>query len=135
MSRGLRNYNPLNIRKGGDTFQGEVLPSRDVAFKTFKTMPWGYRAAFVTLATYNVLGHCTIDSIIKRWAPESENDTEAYIKSVVSRSKVKRDKLLTLKDGASYVQIVAAMSFVENGIPANMHDVEEGFKLQTRIVK
>ena len=72
--RGLRNNNPLNIRHNKDVFQGEVKGT-DKAFKTFSTMPYGYRAAFVTLATYNSRGWNTIEKIISRWAPPCENDT------------------------------------------------------------
>ena len=133
MSRGLRNFNPLNIRKGGDTFQGERLPSSDADFKQFKTMAWGYRAAIVTLATYNILGFNTIEEIVKRWAPPVENETEAYIKAVEKGSKIKRNKVLTRMDGNAYIAIVAAMSAVENGVPAILVNVEEGFKLQLRI--
>ena len=49
--RGLRNNNPLNIRHSADSFQGEIK-GEDKAFKTFISMAYGYRAAFVTLATY-----------------------------------------------------------------------------------
>lgn len=50
-TRGLRNNNPLNIRKSSTRYQGEVAGT-DPAFKTFKTMAWGYRAAFAILKTY-----------------------------------------------------------------------------------
>jgi hypothetical protein len=133
MPRGLRNHNPLNIRLGGDTFQGEIIGSADPAFKQFQTMGYGYRAAIVTIATYIQKGFNTVEKIIGRWAPPEENDTAKYIKTVCSKAKVKRDKELTLNDGAEIIEIVGAMSFVENGVPAEMSAVEEGFKLQTRI--
>ena len=38
-----------------DVFQGEIQ-GNDKSFKTFSTMPYGYRAAFVTLATYHSRG-------------------------------------------------------------------------------
>jgi hypothetical protein len=49
--RGYRNNNPLNIRHNADVFQGEIK-GNDKSFKTFETIQYGYRAAFVTLATY-----------------------------------------------------------------------------------
>ncbi len=133
MTRGLRNNNPGNIRKGGDTFQGEKLPSSDPAFKQFTTMPYGYRAMFVTLATYIGKGFNTIEKIISRWAPSNENNTDGYIKNVARMSKVTKTKVLTTSDGQLIKAIVAAMSYVENGLPAVMADVESGYKLQTRI--
>ncbi|MCL2728358.1 MAG: structural protein P5 [Bacteroidales bacterium] len=132
MPRGLRNNNPLNIRHNKDVFQGEVKGT-DKAFKTFSTMPYGYRAAFVTLATYNSRGWNTIEKIISRWAPPCENDTERYIANVERWSGIPRNKLLTLADGADYVMIVAAMSFMENGRNADINQVKAGFALQQRI--
>ena len=49
--RGLRNNNPLNIRHNADNFLGE-LRGDDKSFKIFASMAYGYRAAFVTLASY-----------------------------------------------------------------------------------
>lgn len=134
-TRGLRNNNPLNIRKSMDTFLGEKT-STDKAFKQFVTMPYGYRAAFVILSNYNKRGLNTIEKIIGRWAPPTDgNHTENYIKNVSVRSGVDRKKELTLKDGNDYIKIVAAMCVSENGVKAVMSDVIEGFNLQTRITK
>ena len=131
-SRGLRNNNPLNIRHNTDVFQGEIKGT-DRSFKTFSSMPYGYRAAFVTLATYHSRGWNTIEKIIARWAPPSENDTEKYIAHVEKWSGVPRNKELTAADGADYIMIVAAMSFMENGKNADIAEVRAGFELQNRI--
>ena len=134
MPRGLRNHNPLNIRKGGTPFQGEVLPSQDPAFRQFKSDVWGYRAAFVLLATYLARERNTICSIISAWAPAADgNNTTAYIANVERRSGVERYQPLTPCSGNDYIKIVAAMSHSENGVEAVMEDVVAGFKLQTRI--
>ncbi|KAA6300476.1 MAG: hypothetical protein EZS26_000524 [Candidatus Ordinivivax streblomastigis] len=131
-SRGLRNNNPLNIRHNADVFQGEIK-GNDKSFKTFSTMPYGYRAAFVTLATYLSREWNTIEKIITHWAPPSENDTNGYINNVEKWSGVPRNKVLTAADGADYILIVAAMSFVENGVNADIAAVQAGFNLQTKI--
>jgi hypothetical protein len=130
--RGLRNNNPLNIRHNADVFQGEIK-GKDKSFKSFETMPYGYRAAFVTLATYLSRGWNTIEKIITHWAPPTENNTEGYIQKVKKYSGVPRDKELTVADGADYILIVAAMSFVENGQNADISQVKAGFNLQTKI--
>lgn len=130
--RGLRNNNPLNIRHNADTFQGEIK-GNDKSFKTFSSMPYGYRAAFVTLATYLSRDWNTIEKIISRWAPPIENNTESYIKNVEKYSGVPRNKELTAADGADYILIVAAMSFVENGKNADISEVRAGFNLQSKI--
>lgn len=133
-TRGLKNNNPLNIRKSNDTFIGELPVSTDKAFKQFKSMAHGYRAAFVILSNYNKRGLNTIEKIISRWAPPSDgNHTENYIQNVSVRSGVDRKKELTLKDGNDYIKIVAAMCVSENGVKAVMSDVIEGFNLQSRI--
>ena len=130
--RGLRNNNPLNIRHNADVFQGEIK-GNDKSFKTFSSMPYGYRAAFVTLGTYLSRGWNTIEKIISKWAPPSENNTENYIANVVKWSGVPKDKILTASDGTDYILIVSAMSFVENGINADINQIKAGFSLQNKI--
>lgn len=133
MTRGYKNCNPGNIEQNRDVFQGEIRPSQDKRFKQFRTMAYGYRAMFVTLATYNQRGMNTIEKIIRSWAPAVENHTEHYIACVERWSGIAKDKLLTLDKGKEYIAIVAAMSRMENGITADMIDVKLGFKLQDRI--
>ena len=104
--RGLRNNNPLNIRQSRDHFQGEVVPSQDRSFKQFSSMAYGYRAAFVILASYLACGRNTVEKIIRAWAPPTENNTEGYIAHVVQRSGVGRNKVLTAESGGDYRKIV-----------------------------
>ena len=132
MPRGLRNNNPLNIRHSADRFRGEIAGT-DKSFKTFSSLAYGYRAAFVILGTYLSQGCNTIEKIISRWAPPAENDTESYISQVERYSGVSRHKELTSASGTEYMMIVAAMSFVENGQNADIAQVQAGFNLQTKI--
>jgi len=131
-SRGLRNNNPLNIRKNDEQFQGEIK-GKDRSFKTFSSLPYGYRAGFIILGTYLSKGLNTIEKIVTHWAPPAENDTESYISNVERWSGVPRKKALTVRDGSDYILIVAAMSFVENGQNADISVVQAGFNLQTKI--
>ena len=131
--RGIRNNNPLNIRHNGDRFLGEVVPGSDRAFKQFTSMAYGYRAAFVILGSYLSRGLNTVEKIIRAWAPPTQNSTESYIAHVVQRSGVGRNRVLTAESGSEYRKIVAAMCHCENGVPANMADVEAGFRLQSKI--
>ena len=130
--RGLRNNNPLNIRHSADRFQGEIAGT-DKSFKTFASLPYGYRAAFVILGTYLSRGINSIEKIISRLAPSAENDIESYIAQVEKYSGVPRNKVLTPASGAELIMIVAAMSFVENGQNADISQVRAGFNLQTKI--
>lgn len=136
MTRGLRNHNPLNIRKSGDRFKGEVVPSSDAAFKQFESDAYGYRAAFVILSSYLKCGKNNIVKIVASWAPSADgNNTASYIANVEKRSGVDRFQPLTIYSGRDYISIVAAMSQSENGVPAVMEDVEAGFALQNRLRK
>ncbi|MGV8135936.1 MAG: hypothetical protein AB2L20_12035 [Mangrovibacterium sp.] len=129
-SRGLRNNNPGNIRKNSDKFRGEVLPSKDKSFKQFTSMAFGYRAIFVIMRNYKTkYGLSTIKDWITRWAPNTENDTASYIRSVSQFSSVGPDGVININDKNMMCRIVAAMSRVENGIPAVMTDVQAGYDL------
>lgn len=131
-SRGLRNNNPLNIRHSGDKFQGETV-SLDPAFKTFSSQVYGYRAGFVTLATYVNNGHNTLSKIVSRWAPPSENKTYNYIKSVSDRTGLSENHKFTLANGQDFIKLVEAKSFMENGVIAHPDSVRAGFNLQNKI--
>lgn len=130
--RGLRNNNPLNIEKskGGKPWQGEIVPSGDSRFAQFTTMSYGYRAAFKLLNNYQRnYGLDTIRKMLGRWAPSNENNTEAYVHAVTKRSGVPEDSRITTTNRDVMIPIVAAMSFVENGIEARMLDVQAGWDL------
>lgn len=131
MSRGLRNNNPGNIRQNSDNFLGEIKPSTDPAFKQFESIEYGYRAIFVTLNTYQKkYGLSTIRAMISRWAPPKDNnDTEAYIRAVSSESGVPENSHITSTNKDVMVPIVAAMSRVENGVEANITEVQRGWDL------
>lgn len=82
-TRGIRNNNPANIRRGCD-WKGLIRQQKDREFCQFVTMTWGVRALLVTLRTYVVKHHLhTVREIITRWAPPSDgNNTEKYIEFV-----------------------------------------------------
>ena len=131
MSRGLRNNNPGNIRQNSDNFLGEIKPSADPEFKQFESIEYGYRAIFVTLNTYQKkYGLSTIRTMISRWAPSKDNnDTEAYIRAVSSESGVPENSHITSTNKDVMIPIVAAMSRVENGVTANITEVQRGWDL------
>ena len=127
--RGLRNNNPVNISKNSDVFQGEVK-STDKEFKQFETMAYGYRAIFKILQGYQKnykLG--TISQMINRWAPANENHTGKYIRIVSDMSGIPAYDPIDTRDREQMIRIVSAMSYVENGVKANMTDVISGWNL------
>lgn len=88
---------------------------------------------FVLLHTYRVRHGCrTLREMISRWAPPSENHTENYIRSVASRTGIPEDRPLDTRSVDMMVPIVAAMSVVENGVPARMEEVTAGWELFER---
>lgn len=90
-TRGLRNCNPLNIRRNDTRWQGLRTVQSDPAFFQFETMAYGYRAAFRTLDTYRRKHGCVVlADYIARWAPPSENDTAAYLRTVCRRTRAVR---------------------------------------------
>lgn len=126
--RGIRLCNPCNIRKSSTLFVGEVKGS-DRSFKTFKTMEYGYRAAFRILKTYyDKYNLKTIRGMVGRWAPPKENNTAGYISTVSDLSgKGADEQLLWTED--DMVPVVAAMSRVENGRDADLSQVRSGWRL------
>lgn len=129
MPRGIINRNPGNIRISEDKFQGEIIPSQDKAFKQFESMAYGYRAIFKILRNYQRnYSLDTIRKMISRWAPESENNTLAYVMTVSSRSGISPDEPVSADNREMMIRIVAAMSYVENGVEADMSDVIAGWE-------
>lgn len=129
-ARGLRNNNPLNIRINDDLFRGEIRPSRDKSFKQFETVTYGYRAGFKILRNYHTkYALNTIRKMISRWAPTNENHTENYIRVVAEKSGIPADEPIYPENREIMIRIVAAMSYVENGVEADMPDVIAGWNL------
>ena len=130
MSRGISNCNPGNIRHSSVFYQGEVQPSKDRAFKQFRSMEWGYRAMFVLLHTYALKHNChTLRSMINRYAPPIENHTENYIRRVCDATHLLPDEQISTTDGPTMTAVVAAMSEVENGVKADTKAVYRGWEL------
>ena len=130
MSRGLRNLNPGNIRRGSFRYKGERAESSDAAFRQFESIEWGYRAMFVLLHTYAVKHGCrTLRDMINRYAPPSENNTEGYIRRVADATHLLPDGPISTTDAAVMTAVVAAMSEVENGVAAKMSDIWSGWQL------
>jgi len=120
------NMNPLNIRFDRKTnwFGSRLKDKR--GFVQFCAFSYGYRAAVMILRSYAKRNVRTIGEIIERWAPRNENDTEAYINSVLSFMSprqsepftVDRETIIDLKNRELVVQLLLAMTRVEMGANA-----------------
>lgn len=112
--RGIRNNNPGNIEFG--TFaRRQGATGSDGRFATFETPEQGIVAAENLLKSYISRGTNTIEKIVSRWAPPSENNTEAYINQVVKRTGIDRKAPISAADAATLRKIVNAKIWVENG--------------------
>jgi hypothetical protein len=76
------------------------------------------------------LHNCTeLADFITRWAPPSENNTRSYIDTVAKRCRLADISKIDTKNGEQMEKIVAAMSFIENGIEPDLDVIHEGWKL------
>lgn len=126
--RGVRNNNPLNIKKG-QKWKGLSSIQTDSVFCQFDSMVMGYRAAFVILGkSYRKRGIRRLVDMVKTWAPSSENNTLAYYRFVADtlRKEFRDDEHLAdcidgdfprpnAKNKAYWCCLVKAMHLVENG--------------------
>lgn len=130
LPRGLRNCNPGNIRITKDKWQGLREVQTDKSFFQFIEMRWGYRALMRTLQNYRKRHGCmTIADFINRWAPPSENNTGSYISRVCREMQVPNSYVPDVDDKNVMCAFAAAISQVENGVPAVMEDVVAGWEL------
>lgn len=123
--KGIRNNNPLNIRKSNIQWRGKV--GDDGEFEIFDTAHNGIRAAARNLRTYRQShGLTTVAGIIGRWAPPNENDTSNYSNFVLNRTGLAPGVSLAVSD---YPKLVEAMIMLENGQqPYSMNEIEQAVK-------
>lgn len=121
ISRGIRNCNPSNIRKG-QPWQGLSIDQLDPSFCTFVAPEYGIRAAFVILHNYAKEGFNTVAAIIARWAPAEENDTTAYI-AAVAKGMGLPDNAIIAKSLSTYTALAKAIIQHENGQQPYPNDV------------
>ena len=114
LPRGIRNKNPGNI-KLGTAWDGLASDQTDPTFCIFNEAVMGIRALMKILLTYRFTHKRTsVDDIISRWAPPSENDTSAYIDFVCKEINVNpMDKLDNSIE--HYLPLVKSIIRMENG--------------------
>lgn len=124
--RGLRNNNPLNIRRSQSKWLGEVDSlggKRDTAFCQFSSLVYGYRAAGKLLQNYQIKHKLyVLNQIIGRWAPPNENNTRAYADRVAEQMSKELGEPISVaslldvcKDKDTLCALVVSMHLVENG--------------------
>jgi hypothetical protein len=113
-TRGLRNFNPGNIRHG-DPWVGLAPTQDDPSFCTFVSPEYGIRAMAKILLSYKAAGIHTIEDAVHRWAPPNENETDAYVHDVSLRTGIEPTELTDLAAYTTCKNVIKAIIFHENG--------------------
>ena len=134
LPRGIRNNNPLNIRKGSN-WKGLKEVQTDPAFCQFKTMVWGIRAAF-RLMRNHITGFGgtrprreTVAELVSVWAPATENNTKAYIAQVCKWADCTPASHIDPHDDILIIRIARAMAKVECGVWLDVELFYEAYEL------
>ena len=115
LPRGIRNKNPGNIKLGTD-WDGLADEQSDPVFCIFGEAVMGIRALMKILITYRFTHKkATIDEIIYRWAPPSENSTDKYVEFVCKKLNKEKDVRLN-NSMEDYLPLVKAIIQMENGM-------------------
>ena len=119
LPRGIRNNNPLNIRKSKDKWKGLSLTQNDPSFCQFESLEYGWRAAFylLTRTYYHKYRLYTIRAIISKWAPPCENNSKAYVENVSRLTGIDPDEPIGIPSErpARWIALGMAMAIQENG--------------------
>ena len=117
LPRGLRNFNPGNIDRTAERWQGMAADqSSDKRFVVFTAPVWGLRALAKVLLSYQRKhGLRTPAAIIGRWAPPTENDTGAYARQVAKALGVGVNDQIDLQQARLLERILPAIVQHENG--------------------
>jgi hypothetical protein len=127
-NRGIRSHNPGNIDYNPrNQWQGQLGLELGVAkprFARFDSAENGIRALAKLLINYRgkdgmpgvgAPGIDTVRETISRWAPGSENDTEAYIRAVAKSVGVGPNDSIDIRHRQTLTRMVAAIIAHENG--------------------
>ena len=107
----IAKNNIFNIRIGA-SWKG--MTGARKGFVEFESEEYALRAWMILMRTYRrKYGLKTIRSIVRRFAPESENNTEQYIRFVSMHSMIGRDVELRSMD--DYRKLAMAMARMETG--------------------
>lgn len=135
-SRGYRNKNPGNIDwSPANKWQGQIgkeSTGNPPRFAVFQTHEHGIRALALLLTTYQDRHNCrTIRQFIQRWAPSSENNTDAYVSQVARHMKVESgDYILDIHEYEDLRPLVEAIITHElGGQPYPDSVIDEGLRL------
>ena len=112
---GIRNNNPGNLRPSNRyKWRGEIGENR--GFVVFDSDTHGLRAMARNLRNQTRLhGLDTLAGILRKYAPDNENDTQAYIEYVSKKSGFRPDERINLEFNSTLVTLMVPMIRMENG--------------------
>ncbi len=125
-TRGVRNNNPLNLRRTGIEWKGERKEVTDQEFEEFESMMWGLRAGLRNMRTKISQGYKTLGSLINVWAPPSENNTNNYVSLVSKATGIEPGATLEFEKDFMF-PIVAEMVRIESGLTLTTELYEEAW--------
>lgn len=119
--RNWRNNNPGNIGYGAFAKRHGAI-GRDYTdrFAVFPTLEAGRVAQEKLLFGPEYAGK-TLAKAIAKWAPEWENDTEKYIRTVASRAGIPRDAVLSTLTPKQRSALIAEIRHFEGFHPGQQH--------------
>lgn len=121
-TRADRNNNPGNLT-GDDKWQGMV--GKDGRFVQFQSYELGSRALAKNLMN-GAVGK-TVEDYMNKYAPKSENDTNAYIKNVSKALGKEPGSVITDKDILPLMKVIAK----QEGGKVDEKGLEAGYKMAT----
>jgi hypothetical protein len=101
MTRGLDLNNPMNLMENSINWKFQIKPTRDPQGRLaqFRSMEDGLHAGVTNLLNQQLLhGLNTWRSIITKFAPPLENDTEAYIADLCAATGCSPDDEIDLRN-------------------------------------
>jgi len=141
-SRGMRNNNPLCVKKQKASFIGKASVQFDTQLVTFKSMAYGYRMAWKYLESIRVKlaakdFRFNVGNVIYAWFPSYDGyDTEGIIERVTRMTDLNRMENLPLPEQTSKRNaiLLKALTAVLNDMEyekVEMKEIEEGYRLAT----
>lgn len=122
-TRGIRNNNPLNL----SYMAGQGALGSDGRFGRYASMADGIAATTRQLVSYRNRGIDTVASIIRKWAPESENGSDAgYIADVAKWSGLDPNAHIDVRNVNVAQRLIAAMGRHESGLIGRGDDIRSG---------
>lgn len=136
----IKRNNPLNIRYScNNKWVGQK--GEDSGFCVFESLAYGFRAAFILLCNYKKQGFDTVEKIITKFAPPSENPTYHYIKFVANKLEnigihcygVNMEFSPLSMDNECIISLLYAMCRFETGVSVSREEIR-GYLLSVGVL-